>query len=47
LPFLIESVALKPEYNLADGIHPNAKGAEIVAQNVFAFLKRELNNDSN
>jgi acyl-CoA thioesterase-1 len=30
-PFFLERIALKPEFNLADGMHPNAKGvAEIV-----------------
>jgi acyl-CoA thioesterase-1 len=31
-PFFLERIALKGEFNLADGIHPNARGvAEIVA----------------
>lgn len=42
LPFLLESVAGRPEYNLPDGIHPNAKGHEIVAKKVTEFLEKNL-----
>ena len=42
LPFVLEKVAGRPELNLADGIHPNAKGQEIVAQDVAAFLEKNL-----
>jgi len=38
LPFLLEGVAAKPDLNLPDGIHPNARGTEIVARNVLAAL---------
>jgi acyl-CoA thioesterase-1 len=38
LPFLLEGVAANPELNLPDGIHPNARGAEIVARNVLEAL---------
>ena len=38
LPFLLEGVAANPDLNLPDGIHPNARGTEIVARNVFAAL---------
>lgn len=38
LPFLLEGVAADPELNLPDGIHPNARGAEIVARNVLGAL---------
>ncbi|MAI83783.1 MAG: arylesterase [Rickettsiales bacterium] len=34
LPFLLEGVALNPEYNLDDGKHPNAKGIKIVSRNL-------------
>ena len=39
LPFLLEGVAAKPELNQPDGIHPNARGTEIVARNVLAALE--------
>ncbi len=38
LPFLLEGVAANPDLNQADGIHPNARGAEIVARNVLEAL---------
>jgi acyl-CoA thioesterase-1 len=38
IPFLLEGVAAQPELNLADGIHPNARGHERVAGNVLAVL---------
>jgi len=38
LPFLLEGVAADPDLNQPDGVHPNARGAEIVARNVLAVL---------
>jgi acyl-CoA thioesterase-1 len=38
VPFLLEGVAARPELNLSDGIHPNARGYERVADNVLAVL---------
>lgn len=42
LPFLLNDVAGRSELNLADGIHPNAKGHEIVAKLVTAFVEKNL-----
>lgn len=39
IPFLLDQVAGRPELNLADGIHPNEKGHEIVAENVYQAIK--------
>jgi acyl-CoA thioesterase-1 len=39
IPFLLDKVAGLPSLNQADGIHPNATGAAIVADNVWAVLK--------
>lgn len=38
LPFLLEGVAMRPELNQADRIHPNAAGHKIVAENVWKAL---------
>lgn len=38
VPFLLEGVAGVPELNQADGIHPTAAGARIVAENVWGVL---------
>jgi acyl-CoA thioesterase-1 len=38
VPFLLEGVALNPELNGADGIHPNAAGARRIADTVWSYL---------
>ena len=42
VPFLLENVAGNRDLNQRDGIHPTAKGAKIVAQNVWQVLKEML-----
>ncbi|NTV74049.1 MAG: arylesterase [Holophaga sp.] len=42
LPFLLEGVALRPELNQEDGIHPNAAGARKVADSVWKLLEPRL-----
>lgn len=39
LPFLLEGVAMNPTLNQPDGIHPNAEGARVVADRVWATLE--------
>lgn len=39
LPFLLDRVAGDPALNQPDGIHPNARGAEIVAESVWSVLR--------
>ena len=39
VPFLLQNVAGLADMNQADGIHPTAAGARIVADNVWAVLK--------
>lgn len=39
IPFLLEGVGGDPKLNLSDGIHPNQKGHEIVAETVWKHLK--------
>lgn len=39
IPFLLGGVGGDPKLNLSDGIHPNQKGHEIVAETVWAHLK--------
>jgi acyl-CoA thioesterase I len=38
VPFLLEGVALNPEFTGADGIHPNATGARRIADTVWTYL---------
>jgi len=42
MPFLLKDVAGVQKLNQADGIHPNEKGHEIIANEVYEFLKEEL-----
>lgn len=39
VPFFLDGVAGRPEFNQADGVHPNAAGARVVADNVWRVLK--------
>lgn len=39
IPFLLDGVAGDPALNLNDGIHPNAKGQQTVADNVWDVLE--------
>lgn len=43
MPFLLEKVAGKTELNLSDGIHPNEKGHQIIADGIYTYLKKHLN----
>jgi acyl-CoA thioesterase-1 len=42
LPFLLDGVAGRFDLNQADGIHPNAAGAAIVAQNLWPFVEKAV-----
>lgn len=39
VPYLLEGVAGNPSLNLPDGIHPNAAGHKILAENVWRVLE--------
>src|SRR5438874_2230998 len=39
VPYLLQGVAGEPSLNLPDGIHPNAAGQKILAENVWAVLE--------
>ena len=39
VPYLLEGVAGNPSLNLADGIHPNAAGQKILAENVWRVVE--------
>ena len=34
IPFLLDGIALKPEFNLNDGKHPNPKGVYLISKNI-------------
>lgn len=39
VPFLLEGVAGNPTLNQADGIHPNAQGANLIAEHLYPRLR--------
>jgi len=39
VPFLLDSVVGRPALNQRDGVHPNAAGAQMVAQNIWRSLE--------
>jgi acyl-CoA thioesterase I len=39
VPYLLEGVSGNPSLNLPDGIHPNAAGQKILAENVWRVLE--------
>ena len=43
IPFLLEGVALKPEFNLKDGMHPNEKGVKIISKTIEKKIIKLLN----
>jgi acyl-CoA thioesterase-1 len=42
MPFLLDGVAGKKEFNQRDGIHPNIEGHKYIAKKVFEFIKEDL-----
>ena len=42
IPFLLEGVALNPEYNQDDGIHPNKKGTLIINKTLQKFIINKI-----
>lgn len=42
IPFLLEGVALRPELNLYDGVHPNPAGQRVIADTVRPYLETLL-----
>ncbi len=42
LPFLLDGVAGNAKLNLPDGIHPNQKGHEVIAEKVVKFLEKNI-----
>ncbi|MEX1109557.1 MAG: arylesterase [Dongiaceae bacterium] len=38
MPFLLENVALHPELNQSDGIHPNAAGVSVIVETMLPYL---------
>ncbi|MBG6207586.1 acyl-CoA thioesterase-1 [Labrenzia sp. EL_126] len=41
-PFFLEGVALNPNLNLSDGMHPNADGVAIIVENILPKVEKLL-----
>ena len=39
IPFILDEVAGNPQLNQADGIHPNEKGHQVIAEKLFPKIK--------
>lgn len=39
MPFLLTGVVGLPEYNLGDRVHPNERGAQLIADNMWPYLE--------
>ena len=42
IPFLLDGVAAKSEFNLSDGIHPNHKGIIIISKKLEKLILKKL-----
>ena len=45
IPFLLEGVALKPELNLSDGMHPNEKGTIIISETLQEIILKNISSN--
>jgi len=41
-PFFLDGVAAQRELNLSDGVHPNAKGVDIIVANILPYVEKLL-----
>ncbi len=46
IPFLLQNVAGEPSLNQNDTIHPNEHGHKIIAENVFPFILKAIENSN-
>ena len=42
IPFLLDGVAMKPEFNLSDGIHPNYEGTIIISTKIEKIILKNF-----
>ena len=45
IPFLLEGVALKPDLNLSDGMHPNEKGTIIISKTLQEMILKDISSN--
>ena len=41
-PFFLKDVAMKRQFNLGDGLHPNEKGYGLITENVYPYVLRAI-----
>lgn len=41
-PFFLDGVAAQPALNQADGMHPNARGVQVIVDNILPYVERLL-----
>lgn len=41
-PFFLDKVALRPDLNLDDGMHPNPRGVDVIVKSILPNMKRWL-----
>ena len=39
-PFFLDGIALRPDLNLDDGMHPNAKGVDVIVERILPFVEK-------
>jgi len=39
-PFFLDGIALRPEFNLDDGLHPNAKGVDVIVERILPHVEK-------
>jgi acyl-CoA thioesterase-1 len=39
-PFFLEGIALRPDLNLDDGMHPNAKGVDVIVERILPYVEK-------
>ena len=42
IPFLLEGVALNPDFNQDDGIHPNEKGTFLISKTLLSSIVEKI-----
>ncbi len=39
-PFFLDGIALRPDLNLDDGLHPNAKGVDVIVERILPHVEK-------
>ena len=47
IPFLLDGVAMRPEFNLSDGIHPKEKGTIIISRTLEKIILKTYKKNTN